>query len=122
VKATVLRGCAPVESAPLRLEERPRPATGPGQVLLQVLADGVCRTDRHVVEGDLPDVPAPLVPGHQVVGRFGALGEGVEGWSLGERAGLAWLQGTCRACEHCREGRENLSFDPRFTGYQVDGG
>lgn len=118
----VLRGTVPVEEGPLRLEEVETPEPGPGQVRLKVRANGVCRTDLHVVEGDLPDVPSPLVPGHQVVGTVDALGEDVEGWSEGERAGLAWLQGTCGSCEHCREDDENLCFEPRFTGYHVHGG
>lgn len=118
----VLRGTAAAESSPLRLEERPPPSPGPGQVRLAVSACGVCRTDLHVVEGDLPDVPDPIVPGHQVVGRVEAVGPGVTEPELGTRVGLAWLQGTCGACTYCREGSENLCESPRFTGYHVDGG
>jgi propanol-preferring alcohol dehydrogenase len=107
---------------PLREEERPVPSPGPGQVLLRVRACGVCRTDLHVVDGELPDLGRPVVPGHQVVGVVEATGPGVESVAVGQRAGVPWLGWTCGACRFCRSGRENLCAEARFTGYQLDGG
>ena len=106
----------------LVLEERPRPAPGPGQVLIRVHACGVCRTDLHVVDGDLPPVRDAIVPGHETVGVVAALGEGVERFAEGERVGVPWLGWTCGACAYCRSGRENLCDFARFTGYHIDGG
>ncbi|MFN3594168.1 MAG: zinc-dependent alcohol dehydrogenase family protein [Thiobacillaceae bacterium] len=107
---------------PLRLVERALPRTGPGQVLLRVGACGVCRTDLHVVDGELPEIPLPIVPGHEIVGRVAALGSGVSGLAPGQRAGVPWLAWTCGTCPHCRAGRENLCDHARYHGYQVDGG
>jgi propanol-preferring alcohol dehydrogenase len=118
VKALVL--ARPGE--PLRLQERPLPSPGPGEVRLRVLACGVCRTDLHVVDGELPDLGRPVVPGHQIVGVVEALGQGVERLALGARVGVPWLGWTCGACRFCTSGRENLCGDARFTGYQIDGG
>jgi propanol-preferring alcohol dehydrogenase len=112
----------PVASAPLRAIERPALAPGPGEILLRVAACGVCRTDLQLVEGDLPARRRPVVPGHQIVGRVAALGQGVTGWAVGDRAGVAWLAGACGRCAHCREGRENLCVDAAFTGWDRDGG
>jgi propanol-preferring alcohol dehydrogenase len=98
------------------------PAPGPGQVLVEVRACGVCRTDLHVVDGELPDPKLPLIPGHEVVGRIAAIGEGVDGLGEGERVGIAWLGTTCGDCAWCRSGRENLCEEARFTGYQINGG
>ncbi|HWA62991.1 MAG TPA: zinc-dependent alcohol dehydrogenase family protein [Caulobacteraceae bacterium] len=108
--------------APLRLVERPDPQPGPGEARLRVLACGVCRTDLHVVDGELPDVRTPIVPGHEVVGVVEALGPGAEGVSLGQTVGLGWLGRACGVCRFCRMGRENLCDAPQFTGYTRDGG
>lgn len=101
-------------------ERAPRP--GPGHVGLRVLACGVCRTDLHLADGDLPLPGHAVVPGHEIVGRIEALGEGVTGLAVGERVGVPWLGWTCGACAHCRAGRENLCESARFTGWQIDGG
>lgn len=108
--------------APLRPAELPVPRPGPGQVLLRVSACGVCRTDLHVVDGELSQPKLPLVPGHQVVGEVMALGEGADRFDLGQRIGVPWLGWTCGACRYCAGGRENLCPRARFTGYQLDGG
>ncbi len=107
---------------PLREMEIPRPEPGPGQLLLKVSACAVCRTDLHVVDGELPRPRLPLVPGHEIVGRVAAAGAGVTRWKAGERAGVPWLGWSCGECRFCREGRENLCDQARFTGYQIDGG
>lgn len=106
----------------LVLEERPRPEPGPGQVLVRVHACGVCRTDLHVVDGELIEPHLPIVPGHEVVGAIAALGEGVERFALDQRVGIPWLGYTCGTCVFCAAGRENLCDEARFTGYQIDGG
>jgi propanol-preferring alcohol dehydrogenase len=100
----------------------PRPKPGPGQVLVKVAACGVCRTDLHVVDGELTEPKLPIIPGHEVVGRVAALGAGVERFRDGERVGIPWLGFTCGDCTACRAGRENLCANARFTGYQIDGG
>ena len=107
---------------PLRLREAPVPAPAPGQVLVRVRACGVCRTDLHVVDGELPDPKLPLVPGHEVVGTVVAKGDEVEGFAEGDRVGVPWLGWTCGACRYCRRGQENLCENARFTGYTLDGG
>jgi propanol-preferring alcohol dehydrogenase len=107
---------------PLREVERATPSPGPGQVRLRVTACGVCRTDLHVVDGELPDLGRPVVPGHQIVGVVEAAGVGVESPPVGLRVGVPWLGWTCGACRFCRSGRENLCGEARFTGYHVDGG
>lgn len=112
----------PRPGAPLRLEHVPIPEPGPGQVRVKVVACGVCRTDLHVADGDLPDVPANVVPGHEVVGRVDALGPGVDGFALGARVGVPWLGHVCGDCPYCRQGRENLCDAPGFTGYTLPGG
>jgi propanol-preferring alcohol dehydrogenase len=122
VKAMVLDSPAPVEQRPLELRERPVPEPAPGEVVLNVRACGVCRTDLHVVEGELPDPKLPLVPGHQVVATVEAVGEGVDRPVVGDRVGLPWLGGTDGTCPYCRHGDENLCEHPTFTGYQRDGG
>lgn len=109
-------------SRPLRLIDREAPEPGPGEVRLEVAACGVCRTDLHLAEGDLAPRRPGVVPGHEVVGRIDALGEGVRRFALGDRVGIAWLRGTCGACRYCRAGRENLCPDARFTGWDADGG
>lgn len=106
---------------PLRLECRAIPRPGPGQVLLKVAACAVCRTDLHVVDGELPDTLLPAIPGHEIVGRVLECGAGVD-IPAGTRLGVPWLGWTCGACEHCRAGRENLCDGARFTGCQLEGG
>lgn len=107
---------------PLRPADLPDPVPGPGQVLVAVSACGVCRTDLHVVDGELPDPKLPLVPGHQIVGRVLAAGPGAERFAPGQRVGVPWLGFACGQCRYCRSGRENLCDRARFTGYQIDGG
>ena len=107
---------------PLRETERPLPSPGPGEVQLRVVACGVCRTDLHVVDGELPDLGRPVVPGHQVVGVVEAVGPGVERLAVGRRVGVPWLGWTCGRCRFCASGRENLCGEARFTGYHIDGG
>ena len=107
---------------PLRAREVPVPEPGPGQVLVRVHACGVCRTDLHVVDGDLTRPKLPLVPGHEIVGTVQAVGPGVEQLETGQRVGVPWLGYTCGRCEYCRSGRENLCDAARFTGYDLDGG
>ncbi|MBX3464653.1 MAG: zinc-dependent alcohol dehydrogenase family protein [Planctomycetes bacterium] len=113
-----------LRAAGSRLERQPRPVPppGPGQVRIAVDACGVCRTDLHVVDGELPFPGHAVVPGHEIVGRVEALGPGVDGLALGARVGVPWLGWTCGACEACRGGRENLCAAARFTGWQLDGG
>lgn len=106
----------------LRLEERPIPAPGPGQIQLKVEACGVCRTDLHLIDGELPDPVLPMIPGHEIVGRVARLGEGVSGFGIGQRVGVPWLGWTCGHCRFCVSGRENLCDTARFTGYQINGG
>jgi len=122
LRAMVLEKPKPVEEEPLKLTDLPVPEPGPGQVRLKVLACGVCHTDLHTVEGDLPLPKLPLVPGHQVVGVVDAVGEGVETVHVGKVVGVPWLHSTCGACVFCRRGKENLCDAGRFTGYHADGG
>jgi propanol-preferring alcohol dehydrogenase len=121
-RALILERPAAIETAPLRMVERPVPEPAAGEVLVAIEACGVCRTDLHVVEGDLVQRRSPIVPGHEVVGRVERLGAGVGGLSIGERVGVAWLHASCGRCRFCLLGRENLCVAPRFTGYDVDGG
>src|SRR3712207_1378502 len=107
---------------PLRLEERPRPSPGPGEIRVGVEACAVCRTDLHVVDGELPHPRLPLVPGHEIVGRVEALGSGVRNHKPDERVGIPWLGHTCGHCPYCLLGHENLCDEPLFTGYTRDGG
>ena len=107
---------------PLREAELADPEPGPGQVLVRVLACGVCRTDLHIVDGELSDTKLPLVPGHQIVGEVVATGERAERFAPGRRVGIPWLGWTDGECRYCRSGRENLCERARFTGYQLDGG
>jgi propanol-preferring alcohol dehydrogenase len=107
---------------PLTLEERETPAPGAGQVLIRIEACGVCRTDLHVVDGELPDIRLPIVPGHEVVGFVERLGAGVEDLAIGDRVGVPWLAHACGHCLYCDDGRENLCDHPEFTGYTRDGG
>ena len=107
---------------PLRLTERERPVPGPGEVLVAVRACGVCRTDLHLVDGELPDPRLPVIPGHEIVGRIVACGGGVGAERVGQRVGVPWLGGACGHCVYCGSGRENLCAQAQFTGYQKDGG
>jgi propanol-preferring alcohol dehydrogenase len=122
MKAMLLEAEAAVESRPLVLADLPRPVPAPGEVRVRVRVCGVCRTDIHVVEGDLPRARMPIVPGHEIVGTIDALGSGVRDLALGQRVGIAWLRSTCGTCEFCREGRTNLCPNARFTGYHEQGG
>lgn len=121
MNAAVLRQPGSIEANRLRLEDLRAPAPSGGQLLLRVRACGVCRTDLHIVEGELPPPRSPLVPGHQIVGDVAARGEGVA-VPLGSRVGVSWLGGTDGTCFFCTHGRENLCDHPVFTGYDVDGG
>ena len=107
---------------PLIMEERPLPSPGPGEIRVAVEACAVCRTDLHVVDGDLPHPKLPIIPGHEIVGRVEALGSGVSDHKLGERVGIPWLGHTCGHCPYCVSGHENLCDEPLFTGYTRDGG
>jgi propanol-preferring alcohol dehydrogenase len=106
----------------LVMRERPVPAPGADEILVEVAACGVCRTDLHVVDGELAHPKLPIVPGHEIVGRVAALGAGVTGFTIGQRVGVPWLGHTCGVCAVCRSGRENLCDAPLFTGYTRDGG
>ena len=107
---------------PLVMRERPVPVPGVGEILVAVAACGVCRTDLHVVDGELEHPKLPIVPGHEIVGRVAATGAGVSGFAIGERVGVPWLGATCGTCHYCRGGAENLCDTPVFTGYTRDGG
>lgn len=124
VVPTVMRAMALETAAAgrLRLVARPVDAAGPGQVLVRVAACGVCRTDLHVVDGELPEVAIPIVPGHQVVGVVEQIGAEVHGVAVGDRVGIGWLASTCGRCRYCVDGRENLCPAARFTGCHRDGG
>ncbi len=122
MKAMVLARTSNVSDSPLHLQDRPVPVPQPDQILVNIHACGVCRTDLHVVEGELPDTALPIIPGHQVVGTVMQLGAEVSGVKEGDRVGIAWLQNTCGQCEFCTSARENLCFRAKFTGYHVDGG
>ncbi len=122
MQAMVLDKIASIESSPLRCVERPPPRPGPGELRLKVHCCAICRTDLHVIEGDLPTRRLPIVPGHQVVGTVDAVGAGCDQGTLGRRVGAAWLRHTCGSCRHCRADHENLCEYSRFTGYHEDGG
>jgi propanol-preferring alcohol dehydrogenase len=118
----IMRQPAPVADRPLRMEDIPDPTPGPGQILVEVRACGICRTDLHVVEGELPMLRTPLVPGHQVVGRVAARGPDATRFREGDRVGIAWLRRTCGRCLYCATDRENLCERAEFTGWHADGG
>ncbi len=122
MKAMVLAEFRPAEENPLELREVERPEPGPRELLVKIRYCGVCHTDLHTVEGELPGVSLPRIPGHQVVGTVEETGEEVSMFRKGSRVGIAWLYSTCGRCHFCRSGRENLCREARFTGYQVDGG
>jgi propanol-preferring alcohol dehydrogenase len=122
VKAQVLSRQAPIATRPLTLVDAPDPVPEPRDVVVRVTACGVCRTDLHVIEGDLAPHRLPLVPGHQVVGRVESVGSDASRFALGDRVGIAWLRATCGGCAFCRSGRENLCESSRYTGWDADGG
>lgn len=122
MKACFLNKPARIETNPLQYGDVPAPQPAPGQLLVRVSYCGVCRTDLHVIEGELPPRKSPVIPGHQVVGIVEKLGEGARKFQVGVRVGIAWLFCTDGECHHCRSGAENLCDNPSFTGYSVDGG
>jgi propanol-preferring alcohol dehydrogenase len=122
MRAGILRSPAAIETNPLELCDVPIPQPGASEVLVRVKCCGVCRTDLHVIEGELPERKSPIIPGHQVVGLVEACGESAPRFRIGARVGIAWLHHTDGTCEYCRAGSENLCDDPSFTGYSVDGG
>ncbi|HZT33872.1 MAG TPA: zinc-dependent alcohol dehydrogenase family protein [Bryobacteraceae bacterium] len=122
MKACLLAAPAPVESRPLVYGNAPKPRPEGNQVLVRVRACGVCRTDLHVIEGELPPRKSPVIPGHQAVGVVEELGDETRLLRAGDRVGIPWLHRTCGVCEYCRAGRENLCESASFTGYVVDGG
>ncbi|HZS05646.1 MAG TPA: zinc-dependent alcohol dehydrogenase family protein [Blastocatellia bacterium] len=122
MRACLLQSSAPIEQNPLVYTEVPRPTPAGDQVLVRVSACGVCRTDLHVIEGELPQRKMPVIPGHQVVGRIEQVGEQVTRLKVGDRVGIPWLHRTCGECEYCRDGKENLCERATFTGWVVDGG
>ncbi len=122
MKAWVLPTPGPVDHHPLKLTEIPKPVPANDEILVKVSACGICRTDLHVVEGELEVRKTHVVPGHQIVGRVAELGSEVKGLSLDQRVGIAWLHRTCGVCPFCQSGRENLCDSPQFTGWTVNGG
>src|SRR3984885_5624544 len=122
MKACVLRAAARIETNPLEFADVPIPQPGQGEVLVRVNFCGVCRTDLHVIEGELPPRKSPVIPGHQVVGTVEQFGSGARRFAAGARVGVAWLHHTDGTCEYCKAGAENLCDHPTFTGYTVDGG
>jgi len=122
MRAAVLERSAPIESSPLILREEPTPSPGPGEIRVRVRACGICRTDLHVIEGELPPAKRPVIPGHQIVGTVDAAGDGARRFPAGSRVGIAWLARTCGVCGFCLSGKENLCEASRFTGYHRNGG
>jgi propanol-preferring alcohol dehydrogenase len=122
MRAMLLRSQAAVGTSPLEITELPTPTPGPGEIRVRVSACATCRTDLHVIEGDLPPRRLPLVPGHQVVGTVDALGPAAARFRIGERVGIGWLRSTCGACRFCKGGKENLCEDSAYTGWTHDGG
>lgn len=122
MKAMVLDEPAGIETSPLHLRELPDPEPAAAEVRVRVNCCAICRTDLHVIEGDLPRARLPIIPGHQAVGTVEKLGEGCRRLQIGQRVGIAWLRYTCGKCNYCRLDRENLCVRPQFTGYDADGG
>lgn len=122
MKAMVLKKIAPIETSPLELQEMEKPSLGYKEVLIRVEACGLCHTDLHTIEGDLPEVKLPIIPGHQVVGQVVEAGSHSSRFKVGDRVGVAWLYTTCGRCSFCLSGQENLCLQARFTGYHVNGG
>ncbi len=122
MKACILESASDVRTHPLKYTDTESPLPGSGELLVKVICCAICRTDLHVVEGDLPVRKSPLIPGHQIVGEVAGYGEGVDGFAMGDRVGIAWLNRTCGHCRFCVSGRENLCETPDFTGWTRDGG
>jgi propanol-preferring alcohol dehydrogenase len=122
MRAWVVDQCSPIDEGPVLRVERELPVPAAGQIRVRVSCCGVCRTDLHLAEGDLPPRRPSVVPGHEIVGVIEALGQGAGRFSLGDRVGVPWLAGTDQSCRYCRRGDENLCEEPRFTGWDVDGG
>ena len=122
MRALCLNSARPIEDHPLTMVELPAPIPGPGELRLRVQACGLCRTDLHIIEGDLLLPTLPIVPGHQIVGAVDQVGEGVTRFQVGDRLGVPWLHSTCGRCAFCRRDQENLCDAARFTGYHVNGG
>ena len=122
MKAMILREARPIEENPLQIVDIEEAAPGPGEIRVGISACGLCHTDLHTVEGELPLAKLPLIPGHQVVGRVEGVGAEVSRFRVGDRVGVAWLHSTCGNCAFCLHGKENLCEQARFTGYHVDGG
>jgi len=122
MQAIVLKKANLIESNPLQLQDVPIPQIGPKEILVRVQACGICHTDLHTVEGELPLPKLPLIPGHQAVGIIEKKGKDTKRFKLGDRVGIAWLNSACRRCEFCKSGKENLCENAKFTGYHIDGG
>src|SRR5262249_26544352 len=122
MKACILHTISPIENNPLELTEAPQPQPGENQIVVKVSVCGVCRTDLHVIEGELPRQVLPIIPGHQIIGRVEQVGAGVTRPKAGDRVGVPWLHQTDGVCEYCREGKENLCENATFTGWLVNGG
>jgi propanol-preferring alcohol dehydrogenase len=122
MRAWVVHQTGPVDAGPLAFVHRPEPVPGPNEVRVRVTVCGVCRTDLHLVEGDLAPHGPDVIPGHEIVGIVDALGAGATRFEVGERVGIAWLRHTCGSCRFCQRGAENLCLEPRFTGWDADGG
>ena len=122
MKRQLLERPGPLTGRPLRASVTDDLVAGPGEIAIDVAACGVCRTDLQIVEGDLAARMLPIVPGHQIVGTVRNIGEGVTGWSVGDRVGAGWLGGACGTCEYCTSGRENLCADAVFNGWDRNGG
>ena len=122
MKALLLEHIAGIETSPLSMRELPDPAPAQGQVRIKVRCCAMCRTDLHIIEGELSAHKMPIIPGHQIVGEVDRLGPGCQRLKVGQRVGVAWLRYTDGTCEYCRAGRENLCEGQKFTGYDADGG
>lgn len=122
MRRQVLERAGPITGRPLHLTEADGLEPAGGEIVIDVAACGVCRTDLQIIEGDLAALTLPVVPGHQAVGRVAAVGSDVDGWTVGDRAGVPWLAGACGSCEYCRSGQENLCADAAFAGWSFDGG
>jgi len=122
MKAMLLKAQRPIEEKPLVMAEVEKPTPGPQEVRLKILSCGICHTDLHIVEGELPSKKLPVIPGHQIVGVVESVGKKVTRFRAGDKVGVAWLNSTCGKCEFCLKGKENLCEKARFTGYDVDGG
>ncbi|QNN24277.1 zinc-dependent alcohol dehydrogenase family protein [Planctomycetales bacterium ZRK34] len=122
MKAMVLREIGSIDDSPLKLEDMPIPEPGPQQVRIKIRCCAICRTDLHVIEGDLPEYKLPMVPGHQIIGTIDKIGRGCGHVRKGQRVGVAWLRSTCGKCEYCLSGKENLCESAMFTGYHKEGG